>query len=51
MLPPTCTRLSEVCDALARKYPDVPPEELHDDVAELLEALMSQGLVLPAAAS
>ena len=47
MLPPACTRLDEVCDALARRYPEVPSEELRSDVAELLETLATQGLVVP----
>lgn len=46
MLPPACAHLGDICDALSRRYPEVPAEELRADVAELLDALESQGLVV-----
>lgn len=51
MLPPAFSRLDEVCDALRRKYPDVPADELRSDITELLDALMTQGLVVQADAT
>ena len=50
MLPPACSRLNEVCDALAQRYPEVAVDELRGDVVELLDTLAEQGLVVPAAA-
>ena len=46
MLPPTCFRLEEVCDALARRYPEVRVEDLRSDITELLETLEAEGLVV-----
>jgi hypothetical protein len=46
MLPPACSRMEEVCDALAQRYPEVPEDDLRSDVAELLETLTAQGLVI-----
>lgn len=50
LLPPACASLDEVCEALARRYPEVPGEVLRSDVAELLDALAEQRLVIPATA-
>lgn len=47
LLPPSCASLDEVCAALADRYPEVPKEVLRADVAELLEALAHQNLVIP----
>lgn len=46
MLPPTCSRLDEVCAALAQRYPEVPVEDLRSDLTELLGNLAAQGLVV-----
>jgi len=48
MLPPACTELEDVCNALGRRYPEVPAGELRNDVVELLDTLTVQGLVVPA---
>jgi hypothetical protein len=50
LLPPKCRDFDELCEELARRYPDVCAEALRNDVAELLDALTSEGLVIPAAA-
>ena len=46
LLPPECTELEELCRRLADTYPDVEPEMLRQDVAELLEMLQENELVL-----
>lgn len=46
LLPPVCSELAEVCDAVRRQYPDVDAEMIVNDVQELLEALSEQGLVV-----
>jgi len=48
LLPPACRDLDEVCAELRRRYPDVPADELRNDVTELLNDLASHGLVIPA---
>ena len=48
LLPPSCTTLDDLCAALARVYPDAPPDQLRQDVRELLDQLEQQGLVQPA---
>lgn len=47
LLPPACREVDEVCEALARRYPDVSADVIREDVTELLGELASQGLVLP----
>ena len=44
-LPPTLTRLDELCARLAGQYPDVAAETIRADVVELLEDLLAHGLV------
>jgi len=44
-LPPTLTRLDEVCARLARRYPDVAADTIRADVVELLDDLLAHGLV------
>lgn len=51
LLPPSCRTLDELCTALARGYPDVPVDQLRQDVIELLDALRHQGLVVSQAES
>ena len=46
LLPPKCHHLGEVCVELSRVYPDVDEGTLRQDVSELLESLLEQGLVL-----
>jgi hypothetical protein len=48
LLPPRCRDLEELCEELSRRYPDVSLETLRSDVVELLDALASEGLVIPA---
>lgn len=43
---PACGDLTEVCEVLGRKHPDVAPAELARDIAELIRALESAGLVV-----
>jgi hypothetical protein len=45
LLPPATRSFAQLCDELAREYPDVAPQALHDDVAELLTELAHHGLV------
>jgi hypothetical protein len=47
LLPPSCRTLDELCGALGNRYPDVPADQLRQDVVELLDELAAQGLVLP----
>jgi hypothetical protein len=47
LLPPSCRTLDEMCSALSAQYPDVPADQLRQDVVELLAQLTEQGLVLP----
>lgn len=49
LLRPDVTDIGSVCATLGEMYPEVDAAELHNDVAELLAALESNGLVLPPA--
>jgi hypothetical protein len=50
LLPPASASFDELCVRLAREYPDAPLETIRLDVAELLDALLEQRLVvLPSA--
>ena len=51
LLPPSCRTLDEVCAALAAAYPDAPPDQLRQDVVDLIDQLRQQGLVIEAAAA
>ena len=51
LLPPACNALDELCAHLVARYPEVPEATLRQDVAELLDALAQQGLVIVAASS
>ena len=44
-LPPTLTRLDELCTRLTRRYPDVAADTIRADVVELLDDLLAHGLV------
>lgn len=46
LLPPECESFEELCNRLMLEYPDVPAEQIAEDVAELLNALENQGLVV-----
>jgi hypothetical protein len=46
LLPPSCQTLDEICATLAQTYPDVAPEQLRQDVTELLDQLKQQGLIV-----
>lgn len=49
LLRPDVADLESLCTELGTRYPQVDAAELRGDVAELLEALERDGLVLPAA--
>ena len=51
LLPPSCKTLDELCANLAQAYPDVTPDQLRQDVTELLDQLGKQGLLVPAGAA
>src|SRR3989442_697690 len=44
-LPPTLSRLDELCASLARQYPEVTADTIKADVLELLDDLLAHGLV------
>ena len=46
LLPPACRTIAELCATLSQTYPDVAPEQLREDVTELLGQLEQQGLVV-----
>ncbi len=48
LLPPSCTTLEELCATLAQGYPEVGPDQIRQDVTELLWQLEQQGLLVPA---
>ena len=45
-LPPACQDFTEVYDTLQRFYPEVDRAQLVRDVAEILEALSTEGLIV-----
>lgn len=47
LLSPTCDDVARVCEKLGHDYPEVDPAELVRDVTDLLEALETEGLVVP----
>lgn len=47
LLRPDVGDLDSLCAALGERYPDVAAAEIRTDVAELLDALERDGLVLP----
>jgi hypothetical protein len=49
-LPPECQGIRELCDRLCEKFPDVPRGTIEQDVRELLDELLAQGLVASNAA-
>jgi hypothetical protein len=49
LLPPATSGFSELCDAISARYPDVDRGVIETDVTELLDDLMSQGLVVQVA--
>ena len=49
-LPPDSSSLQELCGSLNSLYPEVDIPVLMADVTELLEALLAEGLVVPATA-
>lgn len=49
MLPPAHTSFESLCAELSARHPEVPPGDLRADVTELLTALQSFGLLIPAA--
>ena len=48
LLPPALGTVDDLCTTLAREHPDVAPETIRSDVAELLEHLIANALVVPA---
>lgn len=46
LLPPASGTLEELCASLGQVYPDVAPDQLRQDVIELLDQLAGQGLVV-----
>jgi coenzyme PQQ synthesis protein D (PqqD) len=46
LLPPASATIDELCAVLGREYPDAPREQLQADVAELLDQLAREGLVV-----
>ncbi len=50
LLRPDVGDLESLCTELGARYPDVSAAELRADVAELLDALEHDGLVVPVAA-
>ena len=48
LLPPRCQSLDELCEALGKEYPDVPPSQFREDVLELIELLRENRLVADA---
>ena len=50
LLPPVASSLDELCERLLTQYPEVPLETLRQDVSDLLDGLLKEGLVqLPTA--
>lgn len=47
LLPPRCGTLEQLADELAKSYPEVPREQIRDDVEQLLGELLANGLVTP----
>ena len=45
LLTPTCSALDELCAELGRRYPNVAPNTLREDVSELLDSLTAHGLL------
>lgn len=46
LLPPTCKDLAQICDALGDKYPDADPAALKQDVSDLIEHMVQEGLLV-----
>lgn len=46
LLPPTCKDLAQICDVLGDKYPDADPAELRQDVSDLIEHMVQEGLLV-----
>lgn len=51
LLPPVLTSLDALCAAVSREYPDVDAAVIRQDVEELLEQLLREGLVVAASDS
>lgn len=49
LLPPTSSSVDEICEELGRDYPDVERTVIQQDVVELLDQLLREGLVAPTA--
>ncbi len=49
LLPPRCKELAQICAALSLRYPEIEPAQLRNDVSELLQQMMNEGLVLAGA--
>ena len=45
LLPPACATFGDMCTVLAERYHDVSPQEIENDVRELLGELLGLGLV------
>ncbi len=48
LLPPACRDTAELAAELQRKYPEVELADLRKDIAELLQSLSDEGLVVRA---
>ncbi len=44
LLPPVCQSIEEICARLATEYPEVAASTLRDDVVELLDQFVREGL-------
>jgi Coenzyme PQQ synthesis protein D (PqqD) len=43
---PVCVAFDDLCERLGQHYPDVPLDQIRGDVAELLNSLLTSGLVV-----
>jgi hypothetical protein len=48
LLPPACTNLEDLCARLGEVFPDVPVEQIQEDVTELLGQLRENKLLVDA---
>jgi hypothetical protein len=48
LLPPTSATLDDLCRALCSDYPEASPERVRDDIVQLIDDLVANGLAEPA---
>lgn len=46
LLPPVSSSLEALCASMSLLYPDVPPEQISTDIAELIEQLLENRLLV-----